>query len=1029
MRVISTILLISISLYLHGQSVQDHLKKGLEHYANYAQDSALFHFENAYLHCPDSALEDKTLITYYLCKVLRKVNQKERAFELMSENVDKVQSGQIANDTLAGMIVHEFGKLHEVYLNDFAKAMKFYQRAFGYFKDYEGGVNKWAAVALTDIGYMHLLFVDMDSALHYQNRALKITRAVYPPYHREIGFILSEIGGIHFYKGNYTRLRETIAEIIKIFERQEVDMRSNLSILYSNVCQAEVELGNFHKAIEYANHSRSLQKELNVNDNDVLAYLAHQTGMAYLGLKNYKQAEKYFIESIEISGATNSGINKTHAEACTHLAGLYMELGRYEEGFERLDQSMHVLEQIFKERGASSKLSVYRTRAQAYQKMGDHAKAANILKDIIELDLANVGLRHRNSEEAYLNLGRLAKSEGLYDQAMEYYDKSRELIPLDFTQTMVHPDHVLLDIFLAQAECQVAKFDDTGDVQSLHEAYKRLRTADSIVFEIQKGQQNYEDKIHLLEGTEHLYNQMVKVLYRLNETVDHTDYTEEIYHFFNRSKFVLLQEHLNNTSAQSFGYIPDSLIADEADLKFEISYNKSQLQNLDPNDPRSSEPKVYEDKIFILTQRLEKLRGRIERDYPKYYNLKYSNESASIGDVQALLRKDDLTMVEYFVGSDDIYAFVITKDTFNITEIPRPKTLVKTVENFNGAINKNNCAEFGKISYGLYETLISPIKPLIAGSRVILVPDGVLWYLNFDLLISKGARGRAYGDMDFLIKDYTFSYAYSSTLLLEETNRISESQPQSKVMAFSYGQGDFQGNQLSLSTVRGGKPEDLPGSRKEIRLISEVFEGDYYYGSFASESNFKSRAGDYAFLHLAVHGEINEQIPENSLLYFATADDSEEDGHLYTHELYNMQLNAELAVLSACNTGSGKLIKGEGIMSLGRAFTYAGCKSLVLTLWELNDAVAPNIMKTFYNNLYEGMDKADALRSAKLTHLKSGDNITKDPYFWGSLVLVGDYSPVSISTPFPKILYVIIGVFVVVVVFFGVNRKRNNPVS
>jgi len=194
------------------------------------------------------------------------------------------------------------------------------------------------------------------------------------------------------------------------------------------------------------------------------------------------------------------------------------------------------------------------------------------------------------------------------------------------------------------------------------------------------------------------------------------------------------------------------------------------------------------------------------------------------------------------------------------------------------------------------------------------------------------------------------------------------------------------------------KQVQLPGSRIEIRNIAQLVKGDYLYGKAASEKTFKKLAPAYQVLHLAVHGITDDGDPENSKLDFFTEPDSIEDGELHAFELYGMDLNADLAVLSACDTGNGKIISGEGTMSLDRAFAYAGVNSLLLSRCQISDNFTPEIMKVFYRELKDGKTKSKALRAVKLEFLKNGDNITVKPFYWNGFYILGDNSPIEFKS-------------------------------
>ena len=168
-----------------------------------------------------------------------------------------------------------------------------------------------------------------------------------------------------------------------------------------------------------------------------------------------------------------------------------------------------------------------------------------------------------------------------------------------------------------------------------------------------------------------------------------------------------------------------------------------------------------------------------------------------------------------------------------------------------------------------------------------------------------------------------------------------------------------------------------------------MLRGVYNIGPEATEERFKQQAGSARILHVASHAIINDENPLYSKLVFAPNQDTIEDGLLHTYELYNMQLNSELVTLSACNTGIGKIHKGEGVMSLARGFMYAGVPNVLMSLWSVPDLSTSQIMQYFYEEMEEGKSKAEALRQAKLRYLEEADINTSAPFYWGAFVYLG----------------------------------------
>jgi CHAT domain-containing protein len=200
----------------------------------------------------------------------------------------------------------------------------------------------------------------------------------------------------------------------------------------------------------------------------------------------------------------------------------------------------------------------------------------------------------------------------------------------------------------------------------------------------------------------------------------------------------------------------------------------------------------------------------------------------------------------------------------------------------------------------------------------------------------------------------------------------------------------------SGGVVRGAELLPLPNAENEVSAIGRaVADSRVHVGGRASEKAFKQEASEYRVLHLATHFLSDDIQPLYSKIVLAQEDDSQEDGYLQTYEIFNTRLNADLVVLSACNTGLGKLSRGEGLVGISRAFLYAGVPSLVVSLWSVDDESTSILMESFYQHLSEGLNKKQALRQAKLDYLEAARRDKRDPFYWAPFILVGDWSPVA----------------------------------
>jgi CHAT domain-containing protein len=309
---------------------------------------------------------------------------------------------------------------------------------------------------------------------------------------------------------------------------------------------------------------------------------------------------------------------------------------------------------------------------------------------------------------------------------------------------------------------------------------------------------------------------------------------------------------------------------------------------------------------------------------------------------------------------------------------------------------------FAKPAFRLYSQLIAPAKDFLITKKLLIVPDDELYYLNFEVLISSGTIS-GFESMPYLVKQFEISTLLSATSALHYSHAMRQQKGKALLitpvftdeMKAAYRKkiaDDLLADQQYLMLIR--QPFTLNAAEK----ISRYINTDLLSGQAALESSFKQRAGNYNILHLGTHAEINNASPALSRFFLAkpAIDDSssQEDGYLHAYEIYGMNLRANLAVLNACETGTGQWREGEGVISLAHSFMYAGCPSVLMTLWKVDEKTSAEVVTLFYKNLAKGMSKSEALQKAKIDYLRNAPSNLAHPYFWAGMTLVGDSQPV-----------------------------------
>jgi CHAT domain-containing protein len=350
------------------------------------------------------------------------------------------------------------------------------------------------------------------------------------------------------------------------------------------------------------------------------------------------------------------------------------------------------------------------------------------------------------------------------------------------------------------------------------------------------------------------------------------------------------------------------------------------------------------------------------------------------------LTQDNRAYLEYVVGKEGVSLFVLSKDKSGAPDLKvypiamNPADLTLKVNLFHQRLGDRH-QDYLNLGRELYALLVEPAAQQLSGVETIcIVPDGFLWNLPFQALVNKGDR--------YLIEDHPLYYAPSLSVLREMNRRTPASEKiDSSIIAF--------GNPvIGKDDQRTADLCPLPEAETEVSSIAKSFggKGKVFIGREASEKTFRTLGPAYSIIHLATHGVLDNRQPLYShLLLTKTDGDPENDGLLEAREIMNMNLHADLAVLSACETANGRISSGEGVMGMSWAFFVAGTRSMLVSQWKVNSASTSQLMVNFYQALESTpratSRKAKSLQEATLRLMK--DERYRHPFYWAGFVLVG----------------------------------------
>ena len=905
------------------------------------------------------------------------------------------------------------------------KALQANKKAYGEF-DIE------TADSYNILGILYFQKGEYDKSTQYLNNYVEIIKSKLGNLHLKAGYGYLNIGVIHFETKHYENAIKNYQKALPIFKNNnnkigEAGVYSNLG----NVLDKKLE---FDAALQY--HKKSLEMRLKIYgpDHPLIADDYNNIGLIYSRQKNYKASIKYHADALRIRKLNYGESSFQVADSYENLAIVYKESEDFERSEENYLKALQIRNTIFNGkhfRIADMMLGV----ATLYVKKKELDKALKSAKDGLEMMKDLYDDQHFLLITWYLDIAEIYLKKNEYKKAIIYFDKALKINKKDSNQKETTIDayydlRLLLATLKGKGKAMLLALLDKKNrsIEEVHQILSLYKDMDDLIEYNRSTILNHNDKVNFAQITKEIYVDVLTADYIAFQIKNEKNFLVNAWYNSEKSRSNVLIDILNTEKAKGFSELPDNVLELEKKLRINRAYYASQLTNAYENKTTDSlQIKKYENKLFDITSRQDSLNLALEQNYPKYHQLKYNNQVISVEEVQQKL-DNATTLLEFFTTDSITYAFTISKNNFAVKELNTPG-LNDQIEAYRKAITSKNTREFKTQSHALYQLLIAPIKDQLDGNQLIIVPDGPLWHLNFDLLLTQNDPSNNPKNFAYLLKEYAISYANSATLLLNTPTTKGTNKTLQECLAFSFSDSTKTNDSamVSLATLRDTE-DDLPGTREEIRAISNIIDGQYFYGSQAIETNFKKNAEKYNILHLALHGEVDNERPENSRLFFTKSKDSLEDNLLYSHELFALDIPAELTVLSACNTGTGKIAKGEGIMSLGNAFQYAGTKSLLLTSWEVSDQTTPELMKYFYTNLKQGMPKSKALQQAKLSYLQSADVNRTHPFYWGAFYLVGEDTPIAFVNNWLWYWGVGIGVLVLLLgVYFIYQRRSKKP--
>jgi CHAT domain-containing protein len=808
-------------------------------------------------------------------------------------------------------------------------------------------------------GYLNLAILkqDMsyiDSAIFYYRKTEAILLSIENPPSSTLGITYYAYGDCLNYNQDYKSAIAYIQKGINLLSQDSLSNSKHLVLASIKLSAAYRGAGMFDEALRAAKNSLVLSKRFNhiyfSNANSAI-------GLSYLALEDYSNAVKYFKDVEEL-------IVKGEKWRPSDLMALYSNLGTTHRHIEENDLArLNFLKGVEIAESSSTFSPQLGLLLRNY---------ALFLKSNCDLD---------NAEKYFLKSLNLNTKD---QTTKNYFDLSLSSFysPLIAIQCFEGLGYVNLERFLLSKEKTFAQ-----------KSFQFFSRAISFMDEQRAGVLDDGDKLYIDDIYHSLYLNTIKACFTFVDYIPGAiDFAFKV---SSKAKAAVLNQAISKERGLSFSGVPQDLIFQEKDLRQRVSalyelYNEEKLKA----NSSVKQLQSIEGRVFDAQRDYKQLIGSIEIKYPEYYALMYDTTSVSIREIQGKLKPSQV-LIDYIISDSLLICFAITQKDFNWQSKILTENFFDSLEVFLHEVNpssfenlnRSNLERYANASFYLYQVLIKPIESIIQDRELLIVPHQLLSAIPFAALTSSNVDSpRGYYSLPYLVKSNPISY-YPSTKLFYTARSPSKSL---SIKSISYApsyenSSSFQSSTLLYRQNLG----DLPGAENEAKVLSKLLKGDLVAGSKATEKHFKGVAQLNDLLHLAMHTHIDEKNPLFSKLIFSASSDTTEDGFLNMYEVYGLKLNAKLVIISACRSGDGNLIRGEGLLSLARGFQYAGSQSLIAAQWRIDDFSGSEVMIEFSKNLVKGIPQNIALQRAQVRFLHSADPLRSHPYFWASYQLIG----------------------------------------
>lgn len=798
---------------------------------------------------------------------------------------------------------------------------------------------------LATLGFLYMNLGRTDKSLEFLQQASELHDD--PAYPLQRARTLAFLGQLFSSSGKYAQAEEQLQMALHLREMNLPENHELIAASYNDLGLAST-VTNPDQALEYFDKAIAIYELRYGKEHPKIAITLVNSGIVYRSVRLYGDATASFEDALKIWNKVYTQPHPAKAFALSNLGETSAAIGNLSAALDYFRQALNMYEQVY-------------------------------------------GKKHPDIARIYILIGQIKLSQSRFDEALANYQQAIIANTSDFDDENpeINPrgknfynGFQLLYAQMRKAQAFESRyFGKTLRQRDLETALHQLQQCDSLIDKLRQQTSLESDKLTLGSIANEVYADGARIGYELSEVAfrKRRQFRELSFYFAEKSKSAVLLDAISEANAKSFAGLPPELLEEEKNLKSALTLIYQKLAQK----PSEEEEKYLRETAYELNRTYEEFIRKLETQYPDYFNLKFNTATPSIQALQQRLTTET-AIISYFIDDHNnrrqLYIYIITPRKFYIVSRAIPDNFDRLITGYRNSMFYLTHAQFIGISHQLYRIL----RPRLPGNvnSLVILPTGRLGIIPFEALLYKKVKDpeTSYDQLPYLNNQFAIRYEFSAGLILQKNNSTAD---------------DIQSAVLFAPIDFPGSPElpVLPGTAEEVNRLQQLFSTrgistNKLTEDRANENYFKDQAlQNYNIIHLATHGMVNEESPNLSCIYLHPHSEAE-DGRLYTGELYTLRFNARLITLSACQTGLGRITRGEGVIGLSRALVYAGAQNLLVSFWSVADESTALFMTRFYQNALT--DKpVNFARALQLTRHEMIHGRYAAPFYWAPFILIG----------------------------------------